>query len=280
MTNPQRLYLELMKKALTGLLWDEARLWAPVDFSYPQPLLKKVTTLTLRQQLAKSGKAICEPIQFDRERRYLGRDWPTHAQTMIGMRRLDNLQTCIESVICDAVPGDLIETGVWRGGATIFMRAVLKAYDVSDRTVWVADSFEGLPPPNEIKYPKDKEDKHHGFGVLRVSLEEVKQNFERYGLLDEQVHFLKGWFNDSLPEAPITKLAVARLDGDMYESTWDALSNLYSRLSPGGYLIIDDYNLPGCRAAVHDYRSRYGITDEIIDIDGWGAYWRISVATV
>ena len=152
----------------------------------------------------------------------------------------------------------------WRGGATIFMRAVLKAYGVTDRYVWVADSFEGLPPPETGKYPHDAGDRLHEARELAVSLEEVKANFERYGLLDDQVRFLKGWFRDTLPAAPIERLAVLRLDGDMYESTMDTLVNLYPKLSEGGYAIVDDYGaIPACRQAVNDYRSANAITEKI-----------------
>jgi hypothetical protein len=194
---------------------------------------------------------------------------------MIGLKRLDNLEFCIEEIIAKGVPGDLIETGAWRGGATIFMRAVLKAYGVTDRCVWVADSFAGLPPPDAGKYPHDAGDRLHEARELAVSLEQVKANFDRYGLLDDQVRFLKGWFRDTLPTAPIERLAVLRLDGDMYQSTMDALANLYPKVSQGGYVIVDDYSaIPACRQAVHDYRSANGITEEIRDIDWTGIFWQ------
>jgi O-methyltransferase len=207
--------------------------------------------------------------------RFDGRVWPEFAHTMIGLPRLNNLQFCVEQVIKDGVPGDLIETGVWRGGACILMRGVLAAYEVHDRVVWAADSFEGLPKPNSEKAPKDRGDRHHTYRELVVGLDAVKRNFEAYGLLDEQVRFLKGWFKDTLPGAPIKEISVCRLDGDMYESTMDALEVLYPKLSVGGYLIVDDYGaVPGCKAAVDDYRKEHKIGDIIQDIDGWGVYWR------
>ena len=101
----------------------------------------------------------------------------------------------------------------------------------------------------------------------------MRGNFERYGLLDDRVHFLEGWFKDTLPNAPIEQLAILRVDGDMYESTMDALRPLYPKLSVGGYLIIDDYGaIPACKAAVEDYRSEHGITEPIVEIDWTGAY--------
>jgi len=192
---------------------------------------------------------------------------------MIGLRRLENLQDCIETILSEAIPGDLLEAGVWRGGASIFMRGVLRAYDVTNRKVWLADSFQGLPRP-DTKHPHDSGDWLFTEPYLSVSLEEVRSTFERYGLLDERVRFLKGWFHDTLPTAPVDQLALLRLDGDMYGSTMDALCSLYPRLSAGGFVIVDDYNLPACRKAVADFRSRQGIADEIRTIDWAGVYWR------
>lgn len=209
--------------------------------------------------------------------RHEGRDWPANAETMIGTRRLDNLVHCVTDVLRNGVAGDLIETGVWRGGASILMRGVLAAYDVTDRMVWAADSFRGLPPPNAERYPADEGVDFSGVGILAVSADLVRANFARYGLLDDQVRFLEGWFRDTLPNAPIDRLAVMRLDGDLYESTMDALEALYPKLSPGGYVIVDDYGaIDACRQAVQDYRGRLGIDDPIIEIDWTGVFWQRS----
>jgi O-methyltransferase len=212
---------------------------------------------------------------YDPSLRELGRDWPRQAHTMIGRARLRNLRQCVERAIAERVPGDLIETGAWRGGACILMRAVLEACEDRTRLVFVADSFEGLPAPNVDAYPQDLGDRHHTFEALSVSLDEVKSNFAKYGLLDDRVVFLKGWFKDTLPHAAIERLAVLRLDGDMYESTMDALTALYHKVSAGGFVIIDDYGcIEACRKAVHDFREAHGISEPILDIDGWGVYWR------
>lgn len=266
------LYLDLMKKCITYYIWGETLEF--VDLDNVKPSYKRLIINKIVKYLAKDEMHIVHKFSYDPEKRAAGKDWPPLAHTMIGLKRLDNLQTCIEDVIKNNVLGDLIETGVWRGGASIFMRAVLKAYGVKDRTVWVADSFEGLPAPDTQKYPQDAGDVHHKIKFLAVSSEEVKANFSKYGLLDEQVRFLKGWFKDTLPKAPIKKLAVIRLDGDMYGSTMDGLVNLYPLLTVGGYVIVDDYVLKGCRQAVHDFREKFGITDKFIDIDGTGAYWQ------
>jgi hypothetical protein len=155
------------------------------------------------------------------------------------------------------------------------MTAILKAYNITDRRVFVADSFDGLPIPNSEKYPKDADSLLYKTRGLAVSLEEVQSNFRRYGILDEQVCFLKGWFKDTLPTVPTSQLAIIRLDGDMYESTMDGLVNLYPKLSVGGYVIVDDYGaLESCKAAVDDYRRDNKIIDEIVGIDWTGVYWK------
>jgi len=202
-----------------------------------------------------------------------GWGWPTRAMSMIGLRRLNNLESCVEHVLANDVPGDFIETGAWRGGATILMRALLDVHRVHNRIVWVADSFEGMPVPNADLYPADRELDLSKVERLSVSLEEVRRNFRRYGLLDDQVRFLKGWFRDTLPTAPLDRLAILRLDGDLYESTRDALTHLYPRLSRGGCVIIDDNWVPACSQAVDDYRAEHRITEKIITIDSQGAYW-------
>lgn len=272
-TTPELLYLDLIKKTLSYTLWEEPGM--PVEmFAYKKSFHQRILIRLLYKILRLFNCQAVKLTKHDDSHKIDGRIWPRYAETMIGLKRLDNIQFCVENVIKNNIKGDLIETGVWRGGATIFMRAVLAAYGITDRRVFVADSFEGLPKPNEKKYPLDKGDPHHLEEFLAVSLEAVKANFEKYGLLDEQVVFLKGWFKDTLPAAPIDKLSVIRIDGDMYESTNDAIINLYPKLSEGGFCIIDDYVHPPCQQAVDNYRRRENITSPIIKIDWTGVYWQ------
>lgn len=270
------MYLDLLKRSLVR--WGDEEF---VPFGLSESRKRKLLRYVLRQFSATRDLELVHRIPFDPDLRANGRDWPIKAETMIGLKRLDNIEHCIKSVIKDDVGGDLVETGVWRGGASIFMRAVLKAEGEEGRTVWCADSFEGLPEPDIQKYPQDKDVIWHKQSLLAVSLEEVKANFRKYGLLDDRVKFLKGWFRDTLHSAPMERIAVLRLDGDMYESTMDALCALYDRVEPGGFIIVDDYGIPEdtCRLAVDDFRSDRGITDEIVDIDGFGVFWRRSSQT-
>ncbi len=248
---PEELYLQLLKRALTDTLYGEAP-------DHEDPDVARFIGGFLRHYI--HGRA----------------------HTMLPMARLDNIQDCVTRALDDGVPGDLMETGSWRGGATIFMRGILKVRGVTDRRVWVADSFQGLPEPDAEKYPleatahksKTMVEQYRHFAV---SLDEVRRNFETYGLLDDQVEFLEGWFEDTLPEAPVEKLAVLRLDGDYYESTRTALVNLYPKLSPGGFVIVDDYGEDQwtyCRRAVDEFRAESGIEDELQQVDSKCFFWR------
>jgi O-methyltransferase/8-demethyl-8-(2,3-dimethoxy-alpha-L-rhamnosyl)tetracenomycin-C 4'-O-methyltransferase len=206
-----------------------------------------------------------------------GRDRSSPAHTMVGVLRLENVRELAQRVIDQGIAGDFIETGVWRAGCCILMRGILAANLVHNRKVYVADSFEGLPPPKPQLFPQDAGDTHYTVHELAISLDEVKANFDRYGLLDDQVVFVKGFFSDTLPSLEAEPLALIRLDGDMYESTYVALECLYPRLSIGGFTIIDDYGaLEQCRKAVTDYRTKMGIHDCIQQIDWTGAWWQKS----
>jgi hypothetical protein len=195
---------------------------------------------------------------------------------MIGKKRLNNIQYCVETVLEDDIPGDFIETGIWRGGATIFMRGILEAYGITDRVVWAADSFEGVPSPS-LAEDSGFEISASVLPVLAVSLDEVMDLFERYDLLDAQVNFVEGWFKDTLAKVPIESLAILRLDGDLYESTMDALNPLYPKVSRGGFIIVDDYySCPPCKHAIDEFRTKHAIKDDLIIIDCQSVYWRKS----
>jgi hypothetical protein len=231
----EQLYIDLVKRCILELPSGDTEL------PHRQPL-GRLPTVVL--ELVKKAGSYVHGAQPD---------FSDDAHWMLGRKRLDKLQDCIEIILGDDVPGDFIETGVKRGGAVLLMRAILKAYGITDRVVWATDAFEGQPAP-----------------------ERVRRNFERYGLLDNQLRILHGWFREMLATAPVGRLALLRLDGEDHQSILDALAPLYPKLSPGGFVIIDDYHLPVCARAVQEYREREGIREPIHPIDGSAVYWRRS----
>jgi O-methyltransferase len=244
MSSARELYLDLLTKCLTNLVYGP-----PPDDPWHDGLFRPG---------AKPGRDANSPVH-----------------TMVGILRLENVRALAQRVLDENIPGDFIETGVWRGGCCILMRGVLAANGDHSRRVYVADSFEGLPPPRPEIYAADDGDILHTISALAVSEAQVRDNFSRYGLLDGQVEFVKGFFSDTLPTIEAGPFALLRLDGDMYESTIVALEALYPKLSPGGFIIIDDYGaIAACRQAVEHYRSANGITSPLVEIDWTGVYWR------
>lgn len=299
------LYLDLMKRTLSNIIYEDQ----PYSFYDDER----------------------RPVIADRfrlDRRVQGEDAPREAHTMVGIPRLNNLQQCVETILAEQIPGDLLEAGVLRGGASIFLRAVLKAHQVTDRSIIACDTFRptlsqgrtvfqdlllrflsviaSLPnkrvhralyelarkiPPEKRSFPiaETPSDEviectmfilRHARELATVhkdqtGVEAVKSHFARYGLLDDQVRFLEGFFSDTLPNASLNQLALIRLDGDLYESTRDALIPLYPKLSPGGFCIIDDYYaFTDCQRAVDEYRAAHNITAEMVQIDKLAVYWR------
>lgn len=197
-----------------------------------------------------------------------------HAHTMIGEKRLDNVRYCVEKVLEEKIPGDFIETGIWRGGVIIYMLAILNANFIVDRKIWAADSFDGVPVPT-LEQDLELDISKNVLPVLAVSIEEVKELILRYNLSLDNIEFLQGWFKDTLNTDRIERLAILRLDGDLYESTMDSLIPLYPKVSTGGFIIVDDYeSCPPCKVAVTEFRNKHNISSPLIRIDEHAVYWR------
>jgi len=269
-------YLSLLKRSLMNLIYPEHELRISFlrnhasekndlerkrylrDIRYLEPELYQVL-IDSKQDVGFSSKT---PYLF--------------SHSMIGMSSLDNLERCAEIVFSENIVGDFLEAGVCQGGAAIFMRALQVAYSQQQRNLWAADSFQGLPKP------KSKPDQESGldfsetvFPAISFCLEGVRDNFLRYNLLDEGVIFVPGWFSETLHKAPIEKLAILRVDADLYSSTREVLENLYPKVTPGGFVIVDDYGaLSVCRQAVDEYRATCGIRAPLIFVNKNCIYWR------
>lgn len=281
-------YLELVRRSLLNALYPELE----------AQLLHAVLCLAHRQPIeldalwaARGNGALLEAIRTARDTgdtlilrgldsrgvltdRHDLRNHAEFAQTMIGSQRLEHLQLCAETAIAEGIEGDFLEAGVWRGGACVLLAAVLAAHAERRRRVWIADSFQGVPPPT-LDEDTGLDLSAAVLPVLSVSADEVRALLARYDLLDEAVHFIPGWFRDSLPNCAVERLAVLRIDADLFESTRDALIHLYPKVSDGGFVIIDDYGiLEPCQRAVDMFRHERGIGDTLHTIDGHGVFWR------
>jgi O-methyltransferase len=268
-------YLELLKKSLTASLYEESA-WQVIDgpmndvTGFAAALKRKVVS-----SLKQYGILIVRAKPYQPELREQGLDWPLFGLTMVGMRRLNNVQECIEDVLAKEIPGDFVETGVWRGGSSIFAKAVFRQHGADNRAIWCCDSFEGMPAPKATDLLLQKKSDFSDRDYLAVTEEQVANNFRKFDLLDANVKFLKGWFCDTLPTAPIQSIAILRMDGDLYDSTMDALKNLYAKVSRGGYVIVDDYkSWKGCRTAVDEFRKNNKVEDQLVDIDAHAVFWR------
>lgn len=193
--------------------------------------------------------------------------------TMVSPAALANVRDAAQTVLREGVPGDFVETGVWRGGLCIMMKAVLAAAG-SPRRVYVCDSFRGLP---EIRDGVDAPLQLHDRPLLAISVEQVRENFSRFGLLDDRVTFVEGWFADTMPKLreEIGQIAILRLDGDYYTSTREVIDPLYDKVAPGGFIIVDDYGIyEQARDAIHDFWASQGLAPEMIKVDASCHYWR------
>lgn len=275
-TAMRRRYLDLLAKALVNLIYPEHDLRVEHlerEGAGPDRIAHRRLMRDIRDIRAEEHAALLETKRLGLPWR--GRPSPD-AHTMVGMTRLEHLERCATRIFADGVPGDFLEAGVCQGGAAIFLRALQVAYDEPDRTTWLADSFRGLPEPS---HPLDVEAKldfsEPKQPWLAVELRHVQENFATYDLLDERVRFLPGWFADTLPTAPVERLALLRLDGDLYSSTWETLDALYDRVSPGGYVVVDDYHVfAPCRAAVETFLDERGLTPELRPVDDCAVFWR------
>lgn len=190
---------------------------------------------------------------------------------MIGHVRLRNIRHCIDTVVAEGIPGDVAEAGVWRGGAMIYAKAVLRVLgEDTTRKLHVFDVFSRIKG-----YATGADD------FLSVSERRVRQSFEMFGVMDENVIFHRGLFQASCPKFhtahPDTKIAVLRVDGNFYSSYQDVLYSLYDHVPIGGFVIFDDVN-PGSDHGVmrawKDFKAEQGLPEELIPVSKDTAFFR------
>jgi hypothetical protein len=189
--------------------------------------------------------------------------------TMISDERIIALATAVEKVNEENIEGSLVECGTWKGGALAVMSITDRACGCQ-RQVFGFDSFEGLPAPAEIDSPAAQE----WSGKLKVTTNDVNENLST---MSASAILVKGLFEDTLVKSReiVGKIAVLRLDGDWHSSTTTCLEALYDLVSPGGFVIIDDYgHWIGCKKAVDDFRALKNIASPMTHTDYTEVWWR------
>ena len=183
------------------------------------------------------------------------------------------LVRAVDRLIERGIPGALVECGVYRGGNIEVMIRALQRHGVSDRDIYLYDTFAGMPTPEDKddeslggiakaswEAHRTEEDGDKGSNWMKAGVELVRQRIDPLGYPERHLHFVKGMVEATIPEIVPDKIAILRLDTDFYSSTKHELQYLYPRLSPGGILIIDDYGaFPGSRMATDEYCAEHGL---------------------
>jgi O-methyltransferase len=214
--------------------------------------------------------------------------------SMVPRESLIDLARQVNAALSFNIPGDFVECGVWRGGASFLMADLLRQAEIHDRKVWLFDSFEGMPPPEEIDGPAAQAYTENTgspwyFDNCSATLEEVQQSARDLDLIP-YTEFVKGWFDRTLPASRgrIGPIAILRIDGDWYSSVRCCLDNMYDQVVDGGFVILDDYyTFEGCAIALHEFLGERRLAHRIESMVSesadnqhyWGAVFRKGNAT-
>jgi O-methyltransferase len=173
--------------------------------------------------------------------------------TMVPSNKLINLYNLVQKVDSLGLRGDIVECGVWNGGSAAVMGvACIDNKNPHGRTMWLFDSFEGLPQPGERDGSKEK--KGYFEGYCRGDVQNVHRIFVKLGIPLDRARVIRGWFESTLKTAPVKRIAILHIDADWYDSVKLVLETFYDTVVPGGFVILDDYGTwQGCNRAFADF---------------------------
>jgi O-methyltransferase len=189
---------------------------------------------------------------------------------MVGLARLKNLVRLAELIDLENIAGDIVECGTWNGGSGALL-AQVGARSPHERMTWLFDSFEGLPAPSE----KDGKAAVPYRGKCRGATDSVREVLGKLAVPETRARIVPGWFQDTLAQAPIQRIALLHIDADWYESVRFVLDTLYPRVTPGGYVVLDDYGYwQGCRTAWEEFQATLPAAPALVSVDGIGCFLR------
>ncbi len=277
-------YLDLLEGALLNehYLENEVRLWYLLSCAE----LRREPDLLRLQDPVRSMRSEAEELARSRRVGTFeadGQQTVFFPYTIMGRTRLDHLRRCLDVVRSASIAGDLVECETLRGGGAIMMRGYLEAFEMRNRTVWVADRFHTTTPERlaEQGFPTEEAGTASEVGgsagwpaEAMGDLNVVRDGFARFNLLDERVRFLHGAYVETLPSAPIEKIALLRIASVTYADTREVLDHLYPKLADGAFVIVETYADLECRRAVDEFRATNGITSSLEQVDWAAAFWR------
>ncbi len=192
--------------------------------------------------------------------------------TLVDIARLKMLYKLTKEIDAASVPGDIVECGVFKGGsAALIARAARKS--PFNRSIWLFDSFEGLPRPTKDDGLEALEKFHKGWN--RADIAEVKRLFQKLSSLDSRTHIVKGYFQDTFQLTPISQIALLHIDADWYHSVRICLERFYDFVQPGGFIALDDYGRwEGCRKATDEFIGKHGLKVKLVPVDGVEHYFQ------
>lgn len=269
-------YLDLLSKILRNEIYEpKLPVPSPEEYVVVEEILAQLSEEGVSFEFEADAGTLVGALQYAKRSR--------NVHTYVSARSLQNISDIVDKITHSNVEGDLIDCGVMRGGTAIFMAGALKSYG-EDRSVYMADTFRGLPAPKPVDgnfvtdfWARFSEKLAIYNADCSASLEEVLNNFSKYDLYGSNIKPLKGLFCDTLYDLPTNvKFSLIRIDADWFESTFQALDALYEKLSINGFVVIDDYKLRGCRKAVDKFRLNNKIAEPICyaDCESGVIFWQ------
>lgn len=203
-------------------------------------------------------------IQFpDMDKDFMELREKCNNHTMTSPENLYYVHNAIKYIVKNNIHGSMVECGVWKGGNVMMIALTLMKLGIKDRKIYLFDTFEGMSEPTDedidftkndakVIWKKSQKEDHNEFCYSPI--EEVKQNVYSTGYPKENLIFVKGKVEDTIPGTLPDAISMLRLDTDWYESTYHELTHLFPLLAERGFLIIDDYgHWEGARKAVDQY---------------------------
>ncbi|MDB4992168.1 MAG: macrocin O-methyltransferase [Parcubacteria group bacterium] len=240
--------------------------------------MKRFSSL-IRRILLKRGYRLQSFPDIDIEPEFMQLHEKVKEYTMTSFERQHALYRAVQYVTDHHIQGDIVECGVWKGGSTMLIAETLKSKNDVSRKLYLYDTFAGMSEPTSKDISRTGSAEKKWKKLARAdfnewdyaSLDEVKQNLKSTQYPAENISYVKGKVEDTIPQTIPESIALLRLDTDWYESTKHELVHLFPRLVKNGVLIIDDYgHWEGARAAVDEYIREKGITIFLNRIDYTG----------